>query len=394
MVILIASIVWSCLAIAILLFTVRQFRVIERLKLLANPPATLPPLSVIVPVRNEAVNVARCLTALLAQDYPDLEIIVVDDDSRDGTVDIVRRVAAGDLRVKVISARPLVVGWKGKPNACWCGAEMANGEWLCFIDADTAPSAPRLLSSVVAQVQGAGLDMVSCQPFQELGTFWERIIYPTGFILLLLLLDVGRINDPAKPDAAANGQFLLIRRGVYEAVGGHQNESVCGQFVEDMALARVVKRAGYRLSLMLADNAIRTRMYTGLRDMWNGFSRLVFDIFHGMAGSVVAAIGALCIGCLPIALLLATGVSSNWPVLAALAPGLAAILALHIWIASYLDLPAWYGFLFPLGYAMGAAILFNGVRQRMANSVWWRGRKYDARPAKWGGARNGAETEY
>jgi chlorobactene glucosyltransferase len=345
--------------------------------MLAETPPNLPRLSVIVPVRNEAINVERCLTALLAQDYPDLEIIVVDDDSRDGTADIVRRVAAGDPRVKVIAAQPLAPGWKGKPNACWCGTEEAHGEWLCFIDADTAPSVRGLLSSVVVQVQGAGLDMVSCQPFQELGTFWERIIYPTGFILLLLLLDIGRINDPAKPDAAANGQFLLIRREVYDAVGGHKNEIVRGQFVEDIALAQVVKKAGYRLSLMLADNGIRTRMYTGLRDMWNGFSRLVFDIFHGMAGSILAAIGALCIGCLPIVLLLVIGYSSAWPVLAALSPGLMAILALHVWIATYLALPAWYGLLFPLGYAMGAAILFNGMWQRMAKGVWWRGRKYD-----------------
>ncbi len=96
-----------------------------------------------------------------------------------------------------------------------------------------------------------------------------------------------------------------------------------------------------------------------------------------MAGSILAAAGALFIGCLPVVLLVPMGSASDRLVLAAFAPGLAAMIALHIWIAAYLDLPVWYGLLFPLGYVMGAAILLNGVRQRMANSVWWRGRNYD-----------------
>src|SRR5574337_923342 len=123
MLILIAAVLWSSLAIVILLLTIRQFRVIVRLQILAEAPATLPPLSVIVPVRNEAVNIERCLAALLAQDYPDLEIIVVDDDSTDGTVDIVKRVVADDPRVRVVVAEKPAQGWKGKPNACWCGTD-------------------------------------------------------------------------------------------------------------------------------------------------------------------------------------------------------------------------------------------------------------------------------
>lgn len=374
---ILVSLLWSCLAVTVLLLIRRQFHLIEHIQL-NQPLEEAPVLTVIVPVRNEAANIEKCLSGLLLQDYPNLEVIIVNDASTDNTVDLVHQTAGGDTRVQLIEAGPLPPGWKGKTNACWRGALAAKGEWLCFIDADTAPAAPALMSSAIATCQKRGLDMLSCQPFQELGSVGERLIYPTGFILLLLLLDFKRINDPRRPDAAATGQFIIVRRQSYNAIGGHQNNTIRNTFLEDMALAKLMKLNGFRLSLMLGDRAIRTRMYVSMHEMWSGLSRLVFDLFHGSIGSIVAAIGAILIGWWPIFVIFwqLSHASPDSIVLATLAPGIIAMLTLHIWLSKYFRIPAYYGIIFPVGYALGAGILVNGIWQRKFPGVTWRGRQY------------------
>ncbi len=293
---------WTLTALVISVLTFLKYKQIKPILLAGSPSKTLPSLTVIVPARNEASAIARCLRGLLTQNYPSLEIIIVNDGSQDDTVAIARQVAAGDSRLTILEATPTPEGWKGKPNACWQGACVAKGEWLCFIDADTTPLSPASLQSAVLFSLERSLDLLSCQPFQELGTFWERVIYPTGFLLRLLSLDIPAINDPRKREAAANGQFILIRRAVYQAVEGHANEHVRAKFVEDIALSKVVKGKGYKIALAQGDTIVSTRMYMGLKAMWAGFSRIVFEVFDGLLGSIIAAMGALVIGITPVIL--------------------------------------------------------------------------------------------
>jgi chlorobactene glucosyltransferase len=148
-------------------------------------PAEAPAVDIIVPARNEAEAIARCLTGLIAQDYPlgRFTVTTVDDGSSDATAAIARGMGASKARLRVIEAGALPPGWTGKAHACWRGAAQAGGEWLCFVDADTMPG-PDLLRAAVAAACRRGLDLLSLEPRQELVTVWERLIIPAGLCAL------------------------------------------------------------------------------------------------------------------------------------------------------------------------------------------------------------------
>lgn len=344
-----------------------------------------PAVAVIVPVRDEARCIARCLEGLLRQDYPPgrLQIIVVDDGSTDGTAAIVRRFADADGRVELRQGRLLPPGWTGKAFACWQGAVSVppDCDWLCFVDADTA-AAPALLRRAVAEARRRRIDMLSLEPSQDLGTVWERLVIPAGYFLLACSLDVRPINDPARPEATANGQFILIRRQVYRAIGGHAR--VRAEICEDNALARAVKGSGRRLALLGAESLIRTRMYTGWRDLWEGFSKNAVEMAGGVADALRIAGAGLVLGwaalLLPVAAGSAVAAAPAEPLgIAALALALAgslAALGVHIAGARHFRIPLWYGLLFPLGYTLAAAIAVNSVRVRWRRRITWKGRSY------------------
>lgn len=367
---------WTLTALVISVLTFLKYKQIEPILLADASTKTLPSLTVIVPARNEASAIARCLRGLLTQNYPSLEIIIVNDGSQDDTASIALQVAAGNSRLTILEATPTPEGWKGKTNACWQGACAAKGEWLCFIDADTTPLSSASLQSAVSFSLERSLDLLSCQPFQELGTFWERVIYPTGFLLLLLSLDIPAINDPRKRDAAANGQFILIRRAVYEAIEGHANEHVRAKFVEDIALAKVVKGKGYKIALAQGDAIVSTRMYVGLTAMWAGFSRIVFEVFDGLWGSIIAATGALMIGIAPMILFILGWLYADVLTLSISSIGVVALLLTYVRILTLYKTSLGYAFLFPLGFILGGGIVLNSIRHRFVGNIEWRGRQY------------------
>src|SRR5690348_1801597 len=177
-----AAVGWTATVAWLIRRAARQFRAYRELK--AEPPptdATLQPVAVVIPARNEAQTIGRCIAALARQDYPEqaVEIVVVDDSSSDDTATAARAAAAKDRRFRVIAAGPLPAGWTGKSHACWRGAMATESEWLCFLDADTVP-APPLLRSAVVTARRERLDFLSLEPRQELGTPWERLIIPAG----------------------------------------------------------------------------------------------------------------------------------------------------------------------------------------------------------------------
>jgi chlorobactene glucosyltransferase len=344
-----------------------------------------PTLAVIVPARNEAHNIGRCLEGLLAQTYPAsrLRILVVNDDSTDDTAAIVRRIAETDKRVELIDAGALPEGWLGKPHACWQGAQKASGAaWLCFVDADTV-AAPALLASAVGFAEAEGLDMLSLQPHQEMVTLGEKVVLPEGFFLVLMAMDLRRINDPHHPDAAANGQFILIRRAAYDAVQGHSHSSVRSVILEDIALARRVKGAGRRLCLMGGTRLIRTRMYSSVRAIWNGLSNSAPEALGlSSPATLLAAIPVVMLGWLPVLLPIVTvavTVASavyDPDVLNVASAGVALLStlllsALHIALVRFFGLLWFYGVLFPLSYTALAAIMINGaVRRGLGRNTW------------------------
>ena len=231
-----------------------------------------PPLvSVIIPARNEEKLLARSLESLRAQAGIDFELIVVDDDSSDRTAEIAQSFPG----VLLISAGPLPENWTGKTNAMAAGARIARGRWLLFTDADTV-HLPMSLARAVEEAEREHAALLSYSPEQQVDGFWQRAVMAVIFAELARAYPPQKVSDPASPLAAANGQYLMISRPAYEAVGGHA--SVAGDMLEDLGLARLVKSRG-KIVFRYGAGAVRTRMYEDFRAMKEGWTKNLVLLF-------------------------------------------------------------------------------------------------------------------
>ena len=353
--------------------------------------AAQPLISIIVPTRNEARNIQRCIEGLQSQTYSNLEIIVVDDGSTDATPEILEQLQAAvqdtpqrgaSPTITILTGSELPTGWAGKPHALHQGYQASRGEWLCFIDADTFAN-PELISSTYQAAMNLQADMLSILTYQELGGFWEKVILPLVFTALSVGFPAQRVNDPHKPDAIANGQFILIRRSVYEAVGGH--EAVRDQIAEDKAMAGLVKGAGFHLILGDGRDLARTRMYTSLTEIWEGW---VKNIYLGMQDRLwLLLLGAIIGFAAALALPLWTIFSFTWAVLGGgWIADLVVVESLALW--SYLlykrslvnramGISFWYALTLPLGALIFTAMMLTSAyRVYSGKGVSWRGRTY------------------
>src|SRR5437660_5201929 len=236
------------------------------------PVSRWPSVSVVVPARNEEASLRACLESLLAQVGIEFEIIVVDDGSTDRT----RAIAQSFPDVRVITPGPLPPGWTGKNNAVAAGAREARGEWLLFTDADTVHQ-PGSLARAVAEVEQHHADLLSYSPEQEVHGFWEKAIMPVIFAELARTYRPSDVSDPRSPAAAANGQYLLITRRAYDAVGGHA--AVSTSLLEDVALARAVKQSGRKILFRYGGDAVRTRMYRSFSQLREGWTKNLALLF-------------------------------------------------------------------------------------------------------------------
>lgn len=352
-----------------------------------NPEEVQSLISVIVPARNEARNIRRSIEALAAQSYQNLELIVVDDGSTDATPQILKQLQEAPKpdsspEITIINGSALPPGWAGKPHALHQGFQAAQGEWLCFVDADTFAN-PDLIASTYQAATNLGADMLTILTDQDLGSFWEKVIMPLVFTALSVGFPARRVNDPQKTDAIANGQFILIRRQVYQAVGGHA--AVHDQIAEDKALAVLVKGSGFHLVLGDGRELARTRMYTSLPEIWEGW---VKNIYLGMQDRPwLLLLGAITGFVAALALPLWTILSLAW-----LAQGggwiavLVAAESLILWgyllynrsqVNQAMDISFWYALTLPLG-----ALIFTAMMVTSAYNVYsgrgvtWRGRRY------------------
>ncbi len=349
----------------------------------ADAPPDAPRVSVVVPARDEARNIAPCLTSVLASTWPALEVLVVDDHSTDGTGDIARAIAARDPRVRVLDNPPLPPGWMGKQWACATGAGAARGDILCFVDADTT-HAPDLLPRAVHVMRARGSGLLSVAGRQEMASFWERVVQPQVFAVI-----AGRYGGTERVsrsrraiDKIANGQCLLMTRAAYDHVGGHA--AVRGVVVEDLKLAQCTHAAGLPVHLVLGEAQLATRMYTSLRELVGGWRKNVFA--GGREAMPFGRFGQLLF---PF-LLLFPALLQLWPlaVLLAAAAGLVddptrvhgALLAvaatLLFWAGIYRHAglsPLW-ALLYPLGAGTYLTISVQAIAR--GQRVEWRGREY------------------
>ena len=381
---LLLSSLWLVLVIWLIARAVRQRGVLERVPVSTREPASMAPkVAVIVPARNEAANIGPCVESLSAQEYPPdrLALIVVDDDSTDDTSAIVSALAQRDERITLLRTPALPRGWKGKVHACCVGAAAvpADVQWLCFLDADMR-AAPSAIASAMAAASDRQLDLLTLAPRHELGSFAERLMLPCGLYLLGFYQDLERVQSPQSDSVVATGQFMLLRREAYEAVGGHTpvRNAIC----EDVELALLMKRSGYRVLLMDGNLLLRTRMYTGWSTLWPGFAKNLIQLLGGPLRTVLAApiivVLAWAAVLLPLQDLAAVAQgASGAPLALTLATlGSAALFGLHIGGAAHFRIPWWYGLIFPLGYTAGAVMALDSVRWRMRRRVHWKGRVY------------------
>ena len=186
---------------------------------------------------------------------------------------MIKDYAKKNSNVKLIEEKPLPEGWVGKSFACWLGAEQASGDWLFFIDADTVHN-KYMISSVINEIQQSNVDFFSLMTGQKLGSPWENIVLPNIFLWFSTKFPIRKVNSFKSKVARATGQFIAIRKDVYQATGGHS--MIKRHVVEDFAFSELVKRAGYRIKIAGGRLIVTTRMYRNFKDIWEGFSKNVF----------------------------------------------------------------------------------------------------------------------
>jgi len=336
-----------------------------------------PPVSIIIPARNEEKALPTCLASLLNLDYPAWEVIVVDDHSTDQTSTIIKSFTPNHPNLKIIQSNDLPNGWTGKNWANYQGMQASTNEWLLFTDADTE-FFPHALSSALAYAQDKGLDMLSLLPRSNMTNFWDRITLPIIGGLIMAWCPFVKVNNPRSTIAGAVGAFILIKRKVYEAVGGHA--AIRGKIVDDREFAILVKSSGYKFHLLNGTEIYRVLMYNNLKSLWEGWGK---NLFLGMDKSYVHAAGAITIifflTVFPFLVLLGWLIGYNWP--GGSAVGILSANLAIMWIYLRLqrmfkgNLTAAYGLSLPLGGALVISLIINSII-RYHRGISWSGRNY------------------
>lgn len=334
-----------------------------------------PIITAVLPARNEEETIEAAVRSLAAQ--PEIaEIRVVNDQSSDCTGEILAPLATELAQLRLLAADSLPPGWVGKNHAAWLGAQDCSTEWLLFTDADVR-HLPGSAARALALAESADAALVSFSPQQQMQTWWERALTPFVFLRLAAHFSYDRVNDPALPGAAANGQYLLIQRKTYEALGGHR--AVAAEVLEDVALALRAKSAGFRLHFASGAEIAETRMYRSFRAMWQGWTKSLYPL---MGGTPPAAAEEL-LRVFPIGAAALFALSFFYPIaaVAALALLLAQVLA-YGWNLRRHRFPASCIVYWGVGLALYTAALVASALRYSAGSVAWKGRTYPVRPLR------------
>lgn len=362
-------------------------------KLTMQPKAS-PLVSIILPARDEERNIRRCVESLLEQDYDNFEVIVVDDGSTDNTAAILENIAETHpqgKRLWILHVRELPAGWAGKPHAIHCGVQEAQGKWLLLTDADTW-HAPNALRSAITQALEEDVDLFSLGSTQELPTFWNKVLMPMALLGISMLYPPRQVNDPQSEVAVANGQYILIRRQVYDLVGGYARLDMRNTVLDDRDLAHVVKENGFRLRFVDGCDLVYVHMYDGFADIWRGWRKnaylgnrggLIFALVQLFGLPMISIVPFL----LPLLARLTRGKQSRVSTIGAnearvaTALELTPLLAYRAWLNKQMHVPWYYAFTQPLAGAVFAGILAQSMwRVLTKKGVDWRGRVYRSNP--------------
>lgn len=341
-----------------------------------------PSVSILLPARNEEKRILRqSVNSLLGQNYENLEIIAVNDRSTDKTGEILDELAGRNERLRAIAGAQLPAGWLGKPFVLQQAFESAGGEWILTVDADVELAA-EAVETALKYVYEKRLDAVCLIPFVECKTFWERVFIPTFNWFRMLAMPPSRVNDQSKPNAMGIGNFFLVRRSALNAISGF--ETVKTDVAEDLRLAALLKQNRFKIETVYAPGLLKTRMYTGFREIWRGFTKNFFAGSNfSAANSVSGVVSIILFGVLPVisgfALLIFAFVAQQ---IFGLWLGLPFVLTYILQIALFFRLnreyeqPLRYALCAPLGLGLFAAILTNSTVKVLSGSgVSWKDRE-------------------
>jgi hopene-associated glycosyltransferase HpnB len=362
--------------LAVLLAPAQAHRVRERLEADPAAAADLTAVAVLIPARNEADSIGRVVRALAAQG-DGLEVVVVDDQSGDGTADVARSAAGDELALRVVSGAELPSGWAGKLWALEQGLDLVGRPYVLLLDADIE-LAPRLLPTLLGTAKATGASLVSIMAELRCETFWERLLTPAFIFFFKLLYPFAWSNDPRRRTAAAAGGCMLVRTDALRAVGGFA--AIRGALIDDCTLAALLKRARPPIWLGMSRSVRSLRGYAALGEFWSMVSRSAFtQLRYSGALLVVASV-------LMVATLLA-------PVVATVAAGLArdlhlVVLALGAWAAMsaayapvvrFYRLPAAWALTLPAAGALFLAMTWDSaLRHWGGTTARWKDRRYEA----------------
>ncbi len=343
-----------------------------------RPEKTDLKISIIVPAKNEEKNIANCLYHLFRQNFKNCEIIVVDDRSTDKTPHLLENFKKlSPFPFRIIRIEKLPPGWTGKNHAMVAGSKAASGDWLLFTDADTTHS-PESAASALETAISQKIDFLTLAPETESRTFWEKTVQPLAIGSLALWFNSEKVNDPKTGNVLANGQFILVKKDVYEKVGG--NESVKSEVVEDVELAKKIRAAGFTMKFLNGTKLYSTRMYSSLAEIKTGWTRIFTYLFKKNIPAILHKIFLFVFVSLAPFFILKielffkfTNSSSYRPLTLALSLGVCAWILLIRFIGNkMLKSNPWYALLHPLGSVIMIWILSICILRIAFNrpSVW------------------------
>ena len=374
----ILTILQLLLILAIIIYLTANMIYLVRLTPLRKPVVDPPRISVCVPARNEERGIQACLQSLLNQDYPDFEVIAVDDHSSDRTGNIMRDLEKENSHLKVLQGEDLPKDWLGKPFALNQAFKISRGEYLLFTDAD--PVFERhALNTAVNTMRERELDVLTLMPQAKFGSFWERAVQPVIFGFIASLTRFKNVNDPDHKSAIGFGAFLMFRRGAYEKIGGH--EAGKADVLEDVLIAKRAKTAGLKLLVADAKQLFSIRMYFGLKEIWTGWRK---NMFFAMNRSVLRAIWYvfMFLGFLLtpyIVLAMNIFLQTGWLWTGMALAGVVMVTAAAYKTCDELGLHRNTAALFPIGTIVMSAIMLNSmIYTLIRKKTEWRGRIYPA----------------
>lgn len=337
-------------------------------------PEDAPPVTVLIPARNEERNIEGCVLSVLNQTYPNVKAIVIDDQSTDATPAILEAVAARDPRLRVIHGQPLPDGWVGKGWALWQGHQQAEADWLLLLDADVRLE-PWAVDQMIREALERGADLLNPWPrFVNIG-FWERLLQPMLWGLVRLRFPLIWVNQPWAPENMAFGPVMMIRKSVYDAIGGHK--PVAMDILEDVALSKYLRARGYKTIVLNGKHIARVRMYHSLREIVDGWTKTAYGAMaYNFPLMIVAILGLFWVSTQPF-------VTLAWS-LANADTGLMAIAGFQILALGWRrlqdardnDFPLWTLLLHPLAIVLVHWMQVRALWKYYFGSYEWKGRSY------------------